>query len=93
MPRKPMVTRTFRAVDCRVLCLDIETKETSEQEITVYGHYRSDAQIRDAARRQVETDTLRVVSVSLGDTYEQLLAMDEPEFIKLAHKIPPRPIY
>lgn len=90
MARKPMVTRSFKAVDCNVLCLDIQTKETIDKSVTLYGNYRSDEKIKDAVRKMIETPTVKVVAVSTSDTYEQLLGMSEEKFISAAEKLPPR---
>ena len=90
MPRKPMVTRSFKAVDCHVLCLNIETKETDDVSLTLYGHFSSEEKLRKAVRQKLETPSIRVVEVSASDTYEQLLGMSEEKFIENAQILPPR---
>lgn len=90
MARKPVVTRTFKAVDCNVLCLNIETKETEEVSLTMYGHFPSEDKLRKAVKKKLETPSIRVVEISSSDTYGQLLEMDEEKFIESAEKIPPR---
>lgn len=90
MARKPVVTRTFKAVDCNVLCLNIETKETTEASLTMYGHFPSEEKLRKAVKKKLETPSIRVVEISTSDTYDQLLEMDEEEFIKSAKPVPPR---
>lgn len=90
MARKPMVTRSFKAVDCNVLCLNIETKETVEKSITLYGHYPTEDKLRKAVKKKLETPSIRVVEISTSDTYEQLLGQDEEKFIENAEILPPR---
>lgn len=84
MARKPMVTRTFKAVDCNVLCLNIETKETVEETVTLYGHYPTEDKLLKAVKKRIETPSIRVVTISASDTYEQLLGQDEEYFIENA---------
>lgn len=90
MARKPMVTRSFKATDCSVLCLDIETKETRTITTTIYGNFHKQEKLEAAIKKQVETPTLKAVTISVGTAYEQLLGMDEDSFIESAVKLPPR---
>lgn len=90
MARKPMVTRSFKAVDCNVLCMNIETKQSETLSLTLYGNYRSEEKLKEAVRKKVETPVLKVVTVGASDTYEQLLGMSEEKFITEAEKLPPR---
>lgn len=90
MARKPMVTRSFKATDCSVLCLDIETKETKTITTTIYGNFDKREKLEAAIKKQVETPTVKAVTITIGDVYEQLLGMDEDSFIQSAEKLPPR---
>lgn len=90
MARKPMVTRSFKAVDCNVLFLNIETKETGEASITMYGHFSTEEKLRKAVKKKLETPSIRVVEISSSETYDQLLGMSEEKFIESAEILPPR---
>lgn len=90
MARKPMVTRSFKATDCSVLCLDIETKETRTITVTIYGNFNKREKLEAAIKKMVETPTVKAVTISIGTVYDQLLGMDEETFIQSAEKLPPR---
>lgn len=90
MARKPMVTRSFKATDCSVLTLDIETKESRTITTTIYGNFNKPEKLEAAVKKQIETPTVKVVTIGVGTVYEQLLGMDEETFIQSAEKLPPR---
>lgn len=90
MARKPMVTRTIKTTQAVVLCLDVETAEPRNQELTLPRTYKNDDEVLRQAKLALETDTLKVVHVVSAKAIEKLYGMTEHEFINFAKEMPGR---
>lgn len=84
MPRPPNVSRTFRVSKCTVVLMDILTNETTEQEIVLPKLYTNTTGILKYAKRELETDNLRVVYVKDVIVNRMRYTMTEKKFIENA---------
>ena len=90
MARVSMVTRTINATKANVLCLDIETAEPFNKEITLSGTYKDKKALQKAAEMAINSDTVKAVHVVDYEETETLYGMTEQEFIENAKVLPPR---
>ena len=95
MARVAMVTRTIKSTKVTCLCLDTITAEPSTQVYQVSGVFPDDGKgnkkLLDVLKKNFETDTFKVVSISDKEVTELLYGMTEQEFIHSAAILPPRP--
>lgn len=90
MARVPQVTRTIQTTKAIIMCLNIETGESTNVEAVLPRTYKDDTALIKAAKKELETDTLKVVHVISSTTHETLYGMSEADFIKNAEILPPR---
>lgn len=90
MARVPMVTRTITATKIIVLCLDIETAEPFNKEVTISGTFKDEKSMMKATEKLVNTETEKAVHIVSYETIETLYGMTEQEFIQKAQVMPPR---
>lgn len=83
MAREPQVTRTVKFTQAIILCVDVETKETSEEVIRLPRTYKNDEAILKAANLYYDGNK-KLVAVSSTTVLEQLYCMSEADFIKYA---------
>ena len=87
MARKRMVTRTVKFEQVRVMTLDIENRTPGEVTCQITGKFKNNDDLLKLAKKAIDTDTLRAVSIISHETVEQLMGMTEEEFIELARYI------
>ena len=89
MARERTVTRTITATILEAMTVNIETAEVRKVEYRVpsYGGTPKDLAW---VKSQLETDTVKVVTITVIGTEDNLYSMPESLFIQLADKLPPR---
>lgn len=90
MARVSMVTRTIIATKVNVLCLNIETAEPFNKEVTLSGTYKDEKALQKAVEKAINSDTVKAVHVVDHKETETLYGMTEQEFIERAKILPPR---
>lgn len=88
MARKPMVTRTIKSIDCVVLCVNPETRETFEKTFTLSGKVKDDKILSQVAGECDEG--CKPVAVIRTTEQEKLYGMTEEEFMQYATVMPGR---
>ena len=91
MAREPMVTRTITATKITALCLNIETAEPFNKEVTISGTFKDEEAMMKAAEKILNTETEKAVHIVSSEEIETLYGMTEQEFIQKAKVLPPRP--
>lgn len=89
MARERTVTRTITATILEAMIVNIETAEVRKTKYRVpsYGGTPKDLAW---VKSQLETDTVKVVTITVIGTEDNLYSMPESLFIQLADKLPPR---
>lgn len=90
MARERMITRTVLATEVTALCLNIETAEPFNREVTLSGTFKDKKALEKAAKKLIDTDTVKCVSIVDCNEKETLYGMTEQQFIELANILPPR---
>jgi hypothetical protein len=90
MARARKVTRTISSTKVVVMCVDTQTAVVENYEVTIAGVYSDDKKLMKAVTKEVETATLKPVSVVSTEVIETLYGMDEQKFIETAEVLPPR---
>ena len=90
MARERMVTRTVIATQVIALCLNIETAEPFNKDVTLSGTFKDKQAIEKAAKKVIDNDTEKCVTVVEYHETETLYGMSEQKFIELAKVLPPR---
>lgn len=89
MARERTVTRTITATILEAMTVNIETAEVSKVEYRVPS-YGGTAKDLAWVKSRLESDTVKVVTVNVIGTEDNLYSMPESLFIQLADKLPPR---
>lgn len=90
MARERMVTRTVVATEVNALCLNIETAEPFNKTVILSGTFKDKQAIEKAAKKAIDTDLEKCVTVVEYTEKETLYGMAEQKFIELAKVLPPR---
>ena len=90
MARERMVTRTVIATQVTALCLNIETAEPFNRDVTLSGVFKDKQAIERAAKKVIDNDSEKCVTVVEYHETETLYGMTEQKFIELAKVLPPR---
>lgn len=90
MARERMVTRTVVATEVNALCLNIETAEPFNKTVILSGTFKDKQAIEKAAKKAIDTDLEKCVTVVEYTEKETLYGMPEQQFIELAKVLPPR---
>lgn len=90
MARERMVTRTVIATEVNALCLNIETEEPFNKDVTLSGTFKDKKALEKAAKKVIDTDTVKCVSIVDYNEKETLYGMTEQKFIELAKILPTR---
>lgn len=90
MARARKVTRTISSTKVVVMCVDTQTAVVENYEVTIAGVYSDDKKLMKAVTKEVETATLKPVSVVSTEIIETLYGMDEQRFIEMAEVLPSR---
>lgn len=89
MARKPMVTRTIVTTRVNVLCLDIQSAEPFNKEVTLPRTYKDEKKLMKAVESVVNSDTVKAVHVVDQETVEKVYGMTEQNFIDNAIELDP----
>lgn len=90
MARERMVTRTVIATEVNALCLNIETAEPFNMNVTLSGTFKDKQAVEKAAKKVIDTDKEKCVTVVDYQEKETLYGMTEQQFIEWAKVLPPR---
>lgn len=90
MSRVRKVTRTISSTKVIVMCVDTETAKVDNYEVEIAGVYSDEKKLMKAVAKEVETVTLKPVSILSKEVVETLYGMDEQKFIEMAEVLPPR---
>lgn len=90
MARTRKVTRTISSTKVIVMCVDTQTAVVDNHEVTIAGVYSDEKKLMKAVSKEVETATLKPVSIVSKEVVETLYGMDEQKFIEMAEVLPPR---
>ena len=90
MARERMVTRTVVATEVTALCLNIVTAEPFNKTVILSGTFKDKQAIEKAAKKAIDTDLEKCVTVVEYTEKETLYGMPEQQFIELAKVLPPR---
>ena len=93
MARAPQVTRTIQTTHCNVMCLDVVAGEPCNKEVVLPRTYKDEQAMLKAAKKVVETETIKAVHVVSSMVQETLYGMSEQDFIEHATILPPRKDY
>lgn len=88
--REPMVTRTIITTQCNVLCLNLETAEPFNKEVTLPRTYSDEKKLFKMVQQIIDSDTEKAVHIVDTMTIETLYGMTEADFIANADVLPPR---
>ena len=87
MARKRVVSRTITAVTVTVMTVDTESAEVFNRELVI-KHKCNRAEALREAKKQFESETVKVISVVDMAENVYRAQMDEDEFLKLASIVP-----
>ena len=92
MSKKVMVTRTFATTTATLLCLNTETAEPFNTDVTLAGTYADEKKLFNAAKKIVENDKPDVSVCKLVHVWtdEKLYGMTAEDFLAHAEILPPR---
>lgn len=90
MARARKVTRTISSTKVIVMCVDTETAKVDNYEVEISGVYSDEKKLMKAVTKEVETETLKPVSIVSKEDVETLYGMDEQKFMEMAEVLPPR---
>lgn len=88
MARERMVTRTIESTSVQYLGLNISTRETIE-DVTEIAGIVPDNKLLDLVKKDCETDTFKVVTITGTEKRERLFGMREQEFFENAIELDP----
>ena len=89
MARKPMVTRTIVTTKVNVLCLDINSAEPFNKEVTLPRTYKDEKKLLKKVEEVVNTDEVKAVHIVDKEEVETLYGMTEQDFITNATILDP----
>lgn len=79
-----MITRTFRIQEVTVMTMDVTTNATEPKTITLPRILPDNDNILKAAKKKLDTDTIKVVYVIGSEVKEQLRGVDEEQFLAIS---------
>ena len=79
-----MITRTFRTQEVTVMTMDVTTNATEPMSLTLPHVLPDNEKILKAAKKKLDTDTLKVVYVIGSEVKEQLRGVDEEKFLSIS---------
>lgn len=89
MARKPMVTRTIVTTKVNVLCLDINSAEPFNKDVTLPRTYKDEKKLLKKVEEVVNTDEIKAVHIVDKEEVETLYGMTEQDFITNASILDP----
>lgn len=90
MARARKVTRTISSTKVVVMCVNTQTAVVENYEVTIAGVYSDDKKLMKAVTKEVETETLKPVSIVSTEVIETLYGMDEQKFIEMSEVLTSR---
>lgn len=90
MARARKVTRTISSTKVVVMCVDTETAKVDNYDVEIAGAFSDEKKLMKAITKEVETATLKPVSIVSKEVVETLYGMDELLFMEMAEVLPPR---
>lgn len=90
MARVPMVTRTITTTKAIVMCVDVETGEPFNKEVTVSRSYKDNDSLLKTVKPIIETESIKAVYIVDKTEIETLYGMTEQAFIEQAIVLPER---
>lgn len=90
MSRARKITRTISSTKVVVMCVDTETAKVDNYDVEIAGVYSDEKKLMKAVTKEVETVTLKPVSIISKEVVETLYGMDEQKFMEMAEVLPPR---
>lgn len=79
-----MITRAFRTQEVTVMAMDVTTNATEPKTLTLPHILSDNDKILKAAKKKLDTDTLKVVYVIGSEVKEQLRGVDEEQFLAIS---------
>ena len=92
MRKEKLVTRTFTLTDLDVMTVDVTTAEVNSLDLTLVGSMTTDVALKKA-KELIETDTLKVVNVTMLAEYTELRGMTDQQFYEASQLLPDRKDY
>ena len=89
MARKTMITRTLQVNEIDTLCVNIETNDVFNNKTFVFGKIREKDFLK-IAKKELESDIVKVVHIQKVDSIVELRGMTEEEFYINSQLLPPR---
>ena len=90
MARVRKVTRTISSTKAIVMCVNTETAVVENYEVEIVGVYSDEKKLMKAVTKEVETTTIKPVSIVSKEVVETLYGMDEQKFMEMAEVLPTR---
>lgn len=90
MKKEKMVTRSFKVTKATVMAVDIASCEVETRVTLLSGWFTDYDNLLDECKNQLETQQLKVVSVTYKEEFEKLYGIPENEFIAHATELEPR---
>lgn len=90
MKKEKMVTRSFKVTKATVMVVDMASCEVETRVALLSGWFTDDDKLLNECKNQLETQLLKVVSVTYKEEFEKLYGMSENEFITHATELEPR---
>ena len=90
MARKPMVTRTIITTKVNALCVDLQSAECFNKEVTLPRTYKDEKKLLKAVESVVNSDKERAVQIVDSSEVETLYGMTEQDFIDSATVLDPK---
>lgn len=87
-----MVTRTIEMSEVTFMTVDTTSATLANRTELLSGSHDTESAMK-YARKYLETDTVKFVSVVSIQSQETLYGMSEREFMKYAKVLPPRKVY
>ena len=84
MARKPMITRTVKATEVKVLIAKVSDRTTTEGFIVLAGEYKKDDDILKYLKKNYDTPDTKHIAIISKNVTETLYGMSIEEFMKHA---------
>lgn len=90
MAKEKMITRSFNVTKATVMTVDMVLCELETKVVLLSGRFTDSDKLLVECKKQLETEQLKVVSVTSTEEFEKLYGMPENEFIANANELVPR---
>jgi len=92
MRKEKLVTRTFALTDIDAMTVDVTTADVKSIDITLVGSMTPEVALKKV-KELIETDTLKVVNVTILAEYTELRGMTDQQFYEASQLLPDRKDY